>query len=251
MTAQLDIAIRAAPAHGVVPTAHRELGGVDVWSVRVDEREHLAEFLGQLDDQEQARAARFRFERDRSRFVARRTFLRRVLSGYVGVPPARIRYRTSATGRPELQPPCEIHFNTSHADGLALVAVTRERLVGVDVERLRPIADALDLARRFYSRPEYEYLESVPHAGRSEAFLRIWTRKESYVKALGAGMSMPFDAFDVLDGHSDLADRLPRPNPGASLVFTALDGFAGHVGAVATSGTDVAVKIVPSWASPS
>jgi 4'-phosphopantetheinyl transferase len=234
MTAQTVMPMRPARVQGVVAQTHDVLDGVDLWSARVDEQERIGELLGELDDDEQARASRFRFERDRARFVARRAFLRTVLAGHLGVPSATIRYRTSAGGRPELAPWRGIAFSTSHADGLAVVAVAREGLVGVDVERVRPIPGAAELARQFFTRSEHEYVASVPEAARSEAFLGLWTRKESYVKALGVGMSMPFDRFDVLDPATRRASLELTPN-GRPVALATLDNFAGYVGSVAAS----------------
>lgn len=236
----------AAPSDAVAPS-----DVVDVWFERVDGCPAPGKLFELLDDDERRRAGRFRFERDRTRFVARRAFLRRVLADYVDVPPARISYRTSAMGRPELEPSFGIAFSASHADGLAVVAVARERLVGADLERLRPIADALDLARRLFTRGEYDYLESLAEAKRSEAFLTLWTRKESYVKAVGAGMSMPFDGFEVLDPGGGRAQRRAGSDGRASIVFTTLDGPAGYVGTVAASGAAVALRHVTRNERPS
>ena len=102
--------------------------------------------------------------------------------------------------------------------------------MGVDLERVRPIADASDLAHRFYSRQEYEHLDSVTETSRSEAFLRLWTRKEAYVKAIGAGMSLPFDTFDVLDREEGRGRRLRIANGGTSFVLAGLEGLPGFVG---------------------
>lgn len=152
-----------------------------------------------LDDEERARAARFRFERDGRRFVARRSFLRRVLAGYTGAAPASLRYRRSNFGKPELMDADGLAFSTSHAAGLAIVAVTTHGDVGVDIERLRRIPDGLNIARRFFTGAELEHLRSIPTSMRPDAFLRLWTRKEAYVKAVGRGLSMPLRDFDVLE----------------------------------------------------
>ena len=174
-------------------------GEVHIWSRLIEENGEFNDHLEMLDDDERERASRFHFERDRTRFVARRAFTRRVLADYVGDAPAMIRYRISSNGKPELEPPCEVTFSTSHSDGLVVVAVACNRLVGVDIERVRPITGALDLAMRFYSDRESDHLRSVAEAARSEAFLTLWTRKESYVKAVGAGMSIPFEGFRRAD----------------------------------------------------
>ncbi len=223
-----------------MPRTDRSLSeSVHVWSDWVDDRAELRELL---DDGERARARRFRFERDRVRFVARRVLLRKVLAEYLGVAPAMLRFRTSPFGRPELEPACGITFSTSHSDGLAIVAVASERLVGVDLERVRPITDALDLAQRFFSRREHQHLLSIPETARSDEFLKLWTRKESYVKAVGAGMSMPFDDFDVLDRRTGRALRLRGANVGISFALTSLDGLPGFIGSVAVSGRKVSLR---------
>jgi 4'-phosphopantetheinyl transferase len=162
--------------------------------------------VGTLDAGERARAARFRFERDRRRFVARRLFLRAVLAEHMGVEPAGIRYRASGYGKPELDlADAGIAFSTSHADDLAIVAVVRGGEVGADIERIRTMRDALDIARKFFTACEVEHLSSLTGASRSAAFLRLWTGKEAYVKLLGRGLSMPLDGFDVVG-----LDRLDR-----------------------------------------
>ena len=205
-------------------------GDVDIWHDWVDDAREPGDAVI-LDDEERARAARFRFDRDRRRFIARRAFLRRVLARYVGSDPARLRFRTSASGKPELaEPGSALGFSASHADGLAVVAVSTRGVVGVDVERVRPIPDALELARRLWTDAEYRHLASIAAPLRSAAFLGLWTRKEAHVKRLGTGLSTPLDSFDVLDaGERSLC---------------ALDLPAGYVGSVAVEGPAVVVRNV-------
>ncbi len=217
--------------------------GVHVWSDRVGEQDH-DEAFGLLDADERARAARFRFAGHRARFVARRAFLRRVLAGYLAVTPRTIRYRTTGTGRPELDPPSSLNFSTSHSEGLAVVAVAGQHLVGVDIERVRPIWDGIDIARALFARREYEHLRATPDEERSVAFLRLWTRKEACVKALGLGLSVPLDTVDVLDDVAEI--RIAGGSAdGASFVLTSLDDHPSYVGAVAVAGTALSVERIP------
>ena len=209
-------------------------GAVHIWLEWVDAAGE-PEGSATLDDDELLRAGRFLFERDRRRFVARRAFLRRILAGYAGVAPVSIRYRRSAAGKPELLDARGLAFSTSHADGLAIVAVATQGEVGVDVERMRPVAEARDLARRLFTDRESEHLGSLPPAMVSEAFLQLWTRKEAYVKALGRGLSMPLDGFEVLpraDGDvvapGDAGDR-------PAIRLWSLDVPAGYIATVATT----------------
>jgi 4'-phosphopantetheinyl transferase len=224
-------------------------GEVRIWSDSVDKPGQYSELFEMLSDDERARAGRFRFERDRVRFVARRAFRRKVLASYIGTAPAAVQLRTSAQGRPELDAPSELSFNASHSDGLAVVAVTYGRVVGVDVERIRPIGDALELARGSFSREEEDVLRATPASSRSQTFLAMWTRKESFAKAVGAGLSMPFDGFDIPDPGDG---RTGRPRSGGRewpYVVASLEGLAGWVGAVTLSGTRAIRPIVTDLAT--
>lgn len=186
-----------------------------------------------LDDDELARASRFRFERDRVRFVHRHAFVRRVLAHYLGIAPAEIAIRRTPLGRPELDPRSGISFSVSHADELAVVAVARGCRVGVDVERLRPLDDALEVAETMFAEPEVALLRSVPQSSRAYTFLELWTRKESVVKAVGRGLSAGLDGFSVVEGDGRLAERAHSPLGAWPLTIRTLDPPLGYVGAVA------------------
>ena len=204
---------------------------VDVWLGQVD---HPVDHTSRawLDAAELARADRFSFDRDRDRFINRRALVRAVLARYLESPPADIQIRVASHGRPELAGGGDLSFNVSHSDGLALVAVAYGHSVGVDIERLRPVPDGLELARGLFHQRELEALESVPESQRSAAFLAIWTRKEAIVKADGRGLSIPLDRFDVLplDGHDTGRPRGQRGN--LPFVFTDLRASDDWIGAV-------------------
>jgi 4'-phosphopantetheinyl transferase len=96
--------------------------------------------------------------------------------------------------RPASRP---LRFNVSHCDSWALIAVTLEDRVGIDIERLRPLDDLENVARSCFSELELETLLSVPANQRTEAFFNCWTRKEAFIKAWGDGLSYPLGDFDV------------------------------------------------------
>ena len=223
-----------------MPSDNQELmSGLHLWTDSVDTVAGLDDALGILSHDERARARRFHFERDYVRFVARRAFARKVLADYVGVAPSEIRMRTSGHGKPELDPPCGVFFNASHSDGLAIIAVVSERLVGVDIERVRPLPDALEVADGFFSCGEIDLLRATPEDSRAEAFLTIWTRKESYVKAVGAGLSVPFDRFDVSTLDDGGIGRAHGHRADPRFAFAGLEHLDGYVGAVTLSGRGV------------
>jgi 4'-phosphopantetheinyl transferase len=210
-----------------------ERSEVHVWSKPVDATEDLVGSLELLDDAERVQAGRFRFERDRMRFVLRRAFARRVLARHLDVHPAAVGIRTSLLGRPELDPPCDLSFNTSHSDGMAVVAVAQGQRVGIDIERVREIEGALDIAEGLFAAPEVEWLRSVSPRSCSRAFLALWTRKEAVVKALGGGLSIPLDGFTVLANANRGIGR-PGDLPGSlPLLLRDLSEPQGYVGSIA------------------
>jgi len=93
--------------------------------------------------------------------------------------------------------PGRIRFNSSHSGALALVAVTLDCELGVDIEQFRPMPDLQEIAARFFCAGEEAELMSVAPALREPAFFRCWTRKEAYIKAIGDGLSAPLDGFAV------------------------------------------------------
>ncbi len=169
---------------------------VHVWRVDLDGAPEAA-VASSLSADERERARRFRFERDRQRFVAARGLLRRLVGRYLDQEPARVRFGYGPRGKPFVDAAGGLRFNVSHSAGLALVAFAWGREVGVDVERLRPVPEAEDIARQYFSRWEESELRRLPEGERAAAFFRCWTRKEAFVKATGDGLSRPLDAFDV------------------------------------------------------
>ncbi len=173
---------------------------VQLWTVSLDAPpDHGQSHLACLSEDERERAKRYRFEQDRSRFVAARAALRRILGGCVGLPAAEVVFEYGAYGKPALAGGLsgEVQFNLSHCEGLALIAVTSGRRVGVDLERIRSAVAKEALAERFFSDVEVAALRALPPEQQDEAFFACWTRKEAYIKARGDGLSIPLDAFSV------------------------------------------------------
>jgi len=190
---------------------------IHVWHRRRDPEEAELERLRTvLSNDELARAARFRFEKDRNEFIVSRGMLRCVLGSYISKSPTDLQFQYSEFGRPMLTAAANvpsIDFNVSHSGGVILWAFAQNRRIGVDVEELRPDFDTLEIAERFFSTSERQTLRSLPPDRRPEAFFRCWTRKESFIKALGEGLSHPLDQFDVTLATGAPAQLLAtRPN---------------------------------------
>lgn len=152
-----------------------------------------------LSDDERLRAERFYFARDARRFVMGRALLRVILSGYLRTPPDSLTFRYEPSGKPALAGRWQgvLDFNLSHSHENALYAVTRGRRVGVDLEYIRPLPDAEDIALRCFSEREHAEIAATPSTEKLRTFFEFWTRKEAYIKAIGEGLSFPLDRFDV------------------------------------------------------
>jgi 4'-phosphopantetheinyl transferase len=172
---------------------------VHVWRASLDQPQSLTDFFATLAPDEQERAARFHFQKDRHHFIAARGMLRALLSRYLNVRPDELSFGYSAYGKPFLvnEHGGSVRFNVSHSHGLALFAFAQGPALGIDLEQMRPEVAGEQIAERFFSACEVAALRALPAGQQTEAFFNCWTRKEAYIKARGEGLSLPLDQFDV------------------------------------------------------
>jgi len=177
-------------------------GDVHVWRIALDGG-HVGASparLSALAPDERARAGCFRFPTDARRYVEGHVALRTILSGYLDIAPEAVAYAYGTYGKPEIADtltPSRLRFNFAHSESLALLTVTWETALGVDIERLRPEIEHATIADRFFSSRERAMLRTVPEHERLSAFFRCWTRKEAYIKARGEGLATPLADFTV------------------------------------------------------
>lgn len=146
-----------------------------------------------LDAGEQAKARRFVQVRHQRQYVISHGKLRLVLAGYLGLAPEKICYSVTASGKPFLVSGQQLHglrFNLSHSGEKMLVAVGWQEYVGVDIEVWNDKVDVSALAKQCFADTEYRYWSSLPLQQRGPAFYRFWTRKESFIKAVGEGLAI-------------------------------------------------------------
>ena len=171
---------------------------VQIWSIWLTASdEAVAYYRSTLSLDERHRADRFRFENLRSSYALSRGGLRFLLAHYLGCPPNEIELICGPKGKPALRNSSRLRFNTSHSGQLALYAFTLGCELGVDVEHLRKLDDAESIAARFFATVEVSELLSLKPEDRGLAFFRCWTRKEAYVKAVGDGLAIPLNRFQV------------------------------------------------------
>jgi 4'-phosphopantetheinyl transferase len=174
---------------------------VHVWLLALDQSpSYIQSLTNILSEDEQNRANRFHFKKDHDHFIVARGTLRIILGRYLGIKPEQLRFSYTYYGKPALEKEFEgesLRFNLSHSHGLALLGVTRDREIGVDIEWIRTGMADEQIAERFFSDKEVALLRGLPRELQDEAFFNCWTRKEAYIKARGEGLSMPLAIFDV------------------------------------------------------
>lgn len=129
-----------------------------------------------------------------------RGMLRAILGRYLEIKPQCVRFHYKPGGKPALcddQGRQRPHFNLSHSADVCLVAITPRQELGVDVEFLRPLPHVEKLAERYFSPAEYAVFSRVPANQKPVAFWNCWTRKEAYIKAIGEGLCVPLNRFEV------------------------------------------------------
>jgi len=217
-----------------------EAKGVHLWRSRLDLADfRMAELASYLSPDETARARRFHFEEHRRRFIAGRGILRRLLGTYLELNPQKLRFCRRRYGKPFLPPATgstSLSFNMSRSEGLALFALTRNRAVGIDLEKIRPLPDAEPIARSYFHPDEFSYIRALPEKDQTRGFFDIWTRKEAYLKAIGRGLG-GLDAPDLpplVPGGADSGFIPPPGKKGWKIV--ALRPAPDFSGAVAAEG---------------
>jgi 4'-phosphopantetheinyl transferase len=147
-----------------------------------------------LSGEERERCTRFVRAADRARYAQSHVFLRETLSRFADVAPGEWQFTRGEFGRPAIAGPIAglgIEFNLSHTLDHAACVVTRLIPCGIDIELVRPIPHALDIARRLFAPEEFRELEELDEITRPRRFFELWTEKEAWIKAHGRGLSLP------------------------------------------------------------
>jgi 4'-phosphopantetheinyl transferase len=206
-----------------------------------------------LSPEEQQRAARFRFDLHRARFVRAHAITRLILASYTGIPPHQLQIEVNRFGKPFLAN--AVRFNLSHSGGLMLLGVTAGLEIGVDVEIHAEDLDWRQIAANYFSPREIAIIEGPTQDGARQAeFYRLWTLKEAYLKASGQGLAGKLDQVEVQLG------------PEGELTFLSLPGgenekhrwqvfvfkpASGASGAVVVEKSQTAIRLLPYyWAPP-
>jgi 4'-phosphopantetheinyl transferase len=216
------------------PIALHDWPAMTLWRCALDQAPE-DELVAALDAAEQARAARLVHEVHRRRYLAAHAALRVLLGDATGEAPDQLQFGDDAHGKPQLRHPAGWQFNLSHSEDLALIAIHAGATpIGVDVEVIRPVEDALALARRHYTSDEQAAVAAAADdAARRIAFLRVWTRKEACLKAVGLGLRLAPSSFEVGAGEGAARVWLPAPQGLVAVQVRSIDAGPGALAAVA------------------
>ncbi|WP_144107691.1 4'-phosphopantetheinyl transferase family protein [Paraburkholderia sp. BCC1886] len=187
------------PSIQSIPLQHE--GPADIALSRVDcafDRSLDDAAFAALSDDELARARRFLRHEDTIRFASVRAALREQLAAHLRMAARDISFSVDTNGRPYLvdTPACD--FNVSHAGGYGLIALSRTRRVGVDIERLKPGFDWRSISRLTLDAEEIAWIERLDKSARDAAFYDAWVAKEALVKTTGAGIAHGLQHLTVL-----------------------------------------------------
>lgn len=174
---------------------------VHLWRASLDPPSVILEDLAYiLSKDEIAKANKYRFPQHRCRFIAARGILRQLLGQYLQISPSSIEFQYGDRGKPYLSKSIfssSLEFNISHSQGYALYGFSLNHAIGVDLEYLRPMKDAAQIAQRFFSPQEFEFVNCLSGKQQQRVFFKLWTAKEAYLKATGTGLAGSLASIDI------------------------------------------------------
>lgn len=229
-----------------VPECDLDAAGMHIWRLRLSALgEAPLDILRPLTvSAEHARARRYRFDADRHRHLAGRALVRAFVARQYSCTPQAVSIEDGPHGKPHLRAPLDddspLEFNIAHSGDVVVAAFSHNQPVGIDVERRDRDADTDALAERVFTEAEQRHWHALPKAERPQAFLRVWTCKEAFLKAIGAGLQRApstveclFDGQEIV-GLADAKDYRPSsPTTSADrwalYSFSATDRVGGAV----------------------
>jgi 4'-phosphopantetheinyl transferase len=172
-----------------------------------DSEKDVYSFLNILSEEKKERVNKYIFKEDKIRCILGEILLRFALWKHFGLVRNDIKFIYNEYGKPSLYGKDGIHFSISHSGSWVLCGIS-DSPIGVDVECIP--TDSLNIAKRFFTKEEYKYIKKQPIENQREAFCKIWTLKESYIKLIGKGLSIPLDSFsfNLLEDHIQFVNNL-------------------------------------------
>lgn len=194
-----------------------------------------------LVPEEKVRADSFIKSADRNRYIAAHGSLRILIRHFLGI---EAEISINAFGKPQLLS-SPLQFNLSHSGNVILLAFSLNNPVGIDVEERREIKDIDSIAGSYFHEFEAKVLSKLNQPLLSQAFFSCWVKKEAVIKALGLGLSMPLNTFEVeifpIEGIflAKLPDRFPQ-----AWTLRAFNPLEGYAAAIASPALNLQIRAV-------
>ena len=195
-----------------------------IFDITADIKNNFA-YYEYLSLSEIERATRFKFEKDRNRFIISRSVLRKIIGELISLNPKLIKILTNEFGKPFLEGTeySNLKFNLSHSGDLIVYAFCLETDVGIDIEHIDYSINYIELAKSFFSADEISFsLNSVYEKKNIENFYSIWTRKEAMLKSLGTGLLHDLKTIDVLNNKIELLSNEIRQSNNKTVYISEL-----------------------------
>ncbi|WP_309228341.1 4'-phosphopantetheinyl transferase family protein [Virgibacillus saliphilus] len=172
-----------------------------VYSVKIENLEYnICDALPFLSEERKYRIKKMRQTSDQIRSIVAETMIRLLIMREYNIKNKKIRLSFNDYGKPFLEGVPNFNFNLSHS-GSYILCSTSKHPVGIDVEKVNHIN--LDVAKHFFTKEEIAFINKADTGIRVERFYSIWTAKESYIKFLGRGLSVPLTSFGIkIDNNS-------------------------------------------------
>lgn len=186
---------------------HKKIENIDFFYFKIsDNSDDINLYFNLLSTDEQLKANKFCYTRDKNNYIICRGFLRTLISKYIRVPAVDICFIYNKYGKPNIakdQNPLFLNFNLSHSGDYCLIAIVFDHDIGVDIEKHEHLEDYLEIAYSFFSKKEYAILYQSNKYNSQRLFYDIWTMKEALVKASGQGISFGLNHWRVLANSDD------------------------------------------------
>lgn len=180
--------------HGSIMLTNNTL---DIWTIPLNVPEsELLQMFSVLNEEEKKSAMRFRFDKHRRRYIASHAAMRTILAKALSISAANLQFQTQKEGKPYLLDN-PLYFNLSHSEELAMLVLSDQGEVGIDIEYLNFDIDTINIPKRFFHPLECEQLEQMPAEKRPLYFYYCWTGKEAYLKAKGVGIANHLQQFSL------------------------------------------------------
>lgn len=220
---------------------------IEVWLCRfLDWYKDIGVLHAFLSDDERQRAERFKVEQKRQQYIITRGCLRQCLSNLTGIAPKDCIFDYLKHGKPvwnKQQQYPDLSFNVSHTHSLALIAISRQHSLGIDIEKIQNLKDPQPLVTRYFSPSEQIAFNRLPVADKARAFCAIWTRKEAFIKATGKGILYGLDNFDV-SVDPDIQVTQIKLQKSQSIIWSAYDlpVNEGYTACLVSNANNIAIR---------